>query len=191
MVGVFGITQPGIVFEDADPWRGEKTHLRRQLTGLLAAVLKVFGQLTVEEQDRLTYRHAVLGATKAEYVNAGLPRHLGRCAAKACHRVGKARAIHMKTQAEVAAGISYRIQLVEAIQRADFCDLGNADRSGLGKMNILALGGNLANGIRRQLALGSGGQQEFGAVGKELRGTAFVRLHVGRLGADYAVIGLA
>jgi len=69
--------------------------------------------------------------------------------------------------------------------------LGQADHAWLGVMDVLALQRDLANGSRRQLALLGPAEQQLGAVGEELRRAAFVRLDVGDVGADHAVVALA
>jgi hypothetical protein len=58
-------------------------------------------------------------------------------------------------------------------------------------VNVVALGGQLANRRGSQLAVNAGGCQQLGAVGKELRRAALVRLHMRLVRADDAVIRLA
>lgn len=55
-----------------------KAHFRGELAGLFAAVIEVFGQRVVEEQNRLAHGHAVLGAAKTQHVYPGFPGQIGR-----------------------------------------------------------------------------------------------------------------
>src|SRR5271170_3447140 len=72
-IRVGGIPQPGSVLEHSRPWSGEKAHLRRQLTRLLAAIVKVNGELRIEEQHRFAEGHPVLRTAEAEDVDPTLP----------------------------------------------------------------------------------------------------------------------
>ncbi|MNP09124.1 hypothetical protein D3C76_1012160 [compost metagenome] len=191
MIGVVAMAQPGAIFQQAYPRCRQKAHLRRQLPGLLAAVVEVFGQLAVEEQDRLTHRHAVLGAAKAQHIDAGLPGQLGRAATQERASIGKARAVHVQVQAQFLAGGADRLELVGAIDGAYLGGLGDGDHPRLGVVNVLALERHFADRLRRQLAVDAGCGQQLGAVGEELRRAAFVGFDVGGLGADYTVVALA
>ena len=95
-IAMRGIAQPGPGFEHADPGRRQKPHLGRQLSGLLAAIIKILREFAVEEQDRFAHGHAVLGATEAEHVDAGAPCQVGGTAAEAGAGIGKARAVHVQ-----------------------------------------------------------------------------------------------
>lgn len=161
------------------------------MPGLLAAVVEVFGQLAVEEQNRLTHGHAVLGAAKAQHIYTGFPGQLGRAAAEKRAGIGKARAVHVQVEAQLLAGGADRFELIWAINGAYFGGLGNGDHPRLGVVDILAFEGHFTDGFRRQLAVDAGRRQQLGTVGEELRRTAFVGLDVGGLGADDAVVALA
>ncbi len=58
-------------------------------------------------------------------------------------------------------------------------------------MNVRPVGCDLVNGLRRQLAITAFGYHQLGAIGKKLRGAAFIGLYVGRLTANDSMIGLA
>ncbi|MCY1179916.1 hypothetical protein D9M73_203350 [compost metagenome] len=58
-------------------------------------------------------------------------------------------------------------------------------------MDVLALEGDFADRIRRQLAVFGAGDQQLGAVGEEFRCAAFVGFDVGGFRADHAVVTLA
>ncbi len=185
------MAQPGSTLQQSDPRRRQEAHFRRQLPGLFAAVVEVFGQLVVEEQDRLTHRHAVFGAAEAQHVDAGLPGQFRRRAAEERAGVGKACAVHVQVQAQFLAGGADRLELVGAVHAADFGGLGNGDHARLGVVDVLALECNFADRLRGQLAVFTARGEQLGAVGEEFRRAAFVGLDVGRLGADDAVVALA
>lgn len=77
-VGVGGVFQPGAGFQQPDPGCRKETHLGCELSGLLAAILEIFGKRPVEEQDRFTHCHAVLGAAETEHIHAGFPAQFRR-----------------------------------------------------------------------------------------------------------------
>jgi hypothetical protein len=56
------------------PGRRQKTHLRRQLTGLLAAVGKIGRQIAVEVYHGFAQREAHIRAAQAENVHSCFPR---------------------------------------------------------------------------------------------------------------------
>ena len=72
-IGMGGVAQQCAVPEQAQPRCGEKAHLRGQLAGLLAAVVKLEGQLPVEEHYCLADRQAALGPAEREHVDADPP----------------------------------------------------------------------------------------------------------------------
>ncbi len=191
VIGMAAIAQPGAVFEQPDPGRGEKTHLRRQLARLLAAVVEVIGQGAIEEQDRFAHGHAVLGAAEAQHIHPGLPGQLRWRAAQGGTGVGEACAIHVQVQPQLLAGGADRLELVGVVHRAHFGGLGDGHHAWLGVVDVLALEGHLADRLGGQLAVDAAGGEQLGAVGKELRRTALVGFDVGGLGADDAVIALA
>ena len=152
-VGVVGVLEPGIVLQDADPGRGQVAHLRGQLAGLLAAVVEVFGQGLVEEDDGFAYRHAVLGAAEAQHIDAGFPGQLRRAAAKEGAGVGEARTVHVQVEIQLLADLADGANFFRAINGADLGGLGEGDHARFRVVDVLALEGDFADGLRRQLAV--------------------------------------
>src|SRR5580698_7516315 len=58
-VRVTGVAQPDVIVEQAEPWRRDEAHLRRQLPRLFGAIGEIDGQRLVEENDRFAHRQAV------------------------------------------------------------------------------------------------------------------------------------
>src|SRR6266568_5412780 len=83
------------------------------------------------------------------------------------------------------------LDLFRCVHNAGFSRLRDGDHSRLWKMNILPLGRELVNGIRRELSTYTLCDQQLRTVRKELRCAAFIRLHVRSVATDYAMIGLA
>jgi hypothetical protein len=123
------------------------------LAGLFAAVVEVFGQLVVEEQDRFAHRHAVFGAAEAQHVDAGLPGQVGRRAAEERAGVGEARAVHVQVQAQFLAGGADGADFFRGVDAADFGGLGQGHDAGFGVVDVLALEGDFADRFRGQLAV--------------------------------------
>src|SRR6267154_3807728 len=98
---MLGVAQPGSGYEHANPGRGQKAHLRRQLPCLLASIVEILCKLPVEKQDGFAGGHAILGSAKAENVDAGAPGHVGRAASETGASIGKACAIHVKTKTKL------------------------------------------------------------------------------------------
>jgi hypothetical protein len=84
-------------------------------------------------------------------------------------------------------GLDFR----DRVDATGFSGLGDGDDAGLGKVNVLAPGGELVDGGGSQLAVGGVRDEQLGAVGEELRRAAFVGFDVGLVGADDSMIGLA
>ena len=72
-VGVRRAPQPRAVLQHAHPRRGKETHLGAELSGLLAAVIEIFGQAAIEEHDGVANVRAVFRAAEAEHIHARLP----------------------------------------------------------------------------------------------------------------------
>jgi hypothetical protein len=81
-------------------------------------------------------------------------------------------------------------QFLDGVDAASFGGLTDSDGARLGEVNVLPLGCDLLNGCRREFSINALGYEEFLTIGKELRGAAFIGLHVGGFTADDRVIGL-
>src|SRR5438105_4718541 len=91
--------EPDAVVQHRGPRGREETHLRRQLTALLATAQKFVGQRTIEKDDRFTERQTVLRTAEAQYVDTGTPRDVGRRAIERCHGIGKTRTVELNLHA--------------------------------------------------------------------------------------------
>lgn len=151
-----GVAQPRAALQHSDPGSGKEAHLRSELACLLAAVIEIRRQGAIEEQDRFADGHAVFGAAKAEDVDAALPCHFGRRAAQVGGGIGEARAVHVQRQAMRFALRGNGTQLIERINAAGLSGLGDGDGAGLGIVDVMALGGQLMNGVGRHFAIGAG-----------------------------------
>ena len=78
-------------------------------------------------------------------------------------------------------------ELLGCIDRPDLCGLGQAERLGLGVVNIGPLGHQVFDTLRCQLAVLALPQKQLGAIGGVLRAAAFIGFNVGQLVADHAV----
>jgi hypothetical protein len=76
------------------------------VAGLLDPPLELPRQLAIEEQHGLADGQSILDPPEAQHVDAGAPGKIGRGAAEECHRIGKARPVHVHREA-VAAGHLY------------------------------------------------------------------------------------
>ena len=146
---MLGVTEPGPGFEHADPGRGQKAHLRRQLPRLLASIVEILRELRVEKQDGFAGGHSILGSAKAENVDAGAPGHLGRAASKAGTSIGKAGAVHVKTETKFPADRRDGPQFVETIDLPSLGRLRDRHHPRLWKMDIASVGRNRADRIGR------------------------------------------
>ncbi|MCY1405739.1 hypothetical protein D9M71_209840 [compost metagenome] len=97
----------------------------------------------------------------------------------------------MQVQAQFLAGGADGADFVRGVDAADFGGLGQGHHTGFRVVDVLALERDLADRFRGQLAVFSTGDQQFGAVGEEFRGAAFVGFDVGGFRADHAVVTLA
>src|SRR6185437_6850253 len=186
-----GIAQPGARFEHADPRSGKKPHLGGELSGLLAAVVEVGGKLMVEEQNGFADGEAVFCAAEAEPIHAVFPSHLGGRDAQAGAGVGETGAVHMQRKAVPAAGLRYGAEFVDRVHGAHLSGLRDGDDAWLGIVDVLALGGQFADGLGSDLAVDRLRDKKLGTVGEKLRSATLVRLNVRSVRADYAVIALA
>ena len=145
----------------------------------------------VEKQDRLAHRHAVFGAAKTQHIHPGFPAQLCRRAAQESAGIGETGAVHVQQQAQLLAGVADGADFFGAVHAADFGGLGDGDHPRFWIVDVLALEGDFADRLGGDLAVFSTGDQQFGTVGKELRGAAFVGFDVSGFGADHAVKALA
>ncbi len=179
-----------VVLQVADQLGAQVARLRPQVAGALAAAGELVGEAVGLEEDHRLRRHgAVLGGAQRKHVHAGPPGDGGGAAAQRGQRVGEAGAVHVHGEAEVAGGGADRAHLLQAVDRAPFGGLGEADRGRLALVHAdgaagLQVGGQ---GGGRQPAVAAGQGQQLGAAGEELGRAALVVLDVrGRVAIDAA-----
>ena len=149
-----------------------------------AAQLEFPGLVGVEQHHRLDAHAAVLGAAKAEDVDARFPRHFGRGAVQRVDGIGKTRAVQMDGQVEFAGHGGQGAQLVQRIDLATFGHLSDADGAALWPVHtarlfacdgrVQRLGGHL---------VAARYQRQLGAACIEFGGVAFVFVDVGDVAA--------
>jgi len=138
-ISVFGILQPRSALQHPHPGRSQETHLRRELSRLLAAIVEIDGQLPVEENHRLAHRHPILRSTKAQNIHAVLPTQLRWCAAQARARIRESRSVHVQRETMLLASGGDCPNLPERIYAPRFRRLRNRHNARLGIVNVLAL----------------------------------------------------
>ncbi len=191
LVRVRRVPQPGARLQHADPRRGDKTHLARQLARLLAAIIELAGQFQIEKDHRVAHERPVFRAAEAEHIDSRLPgEFLGRDSHRR-HRVGEARAIHVDLQPVLFGLRPDRLDFLDGVHRAQLGGLREADCARFRIMDIRAAFDHALDAGRIDLSVRAGQQQHFRAVGKKFRRSAFVRFHVRGLVAQNAVIRLA
>jgi len=189
-VRVARVREPGAVFEHPDPRRGEKSHLRAELTGLLAAVVELARELAVEEHHRFAAVAAVFGAAEAENVDTELPGDLFRFRAEAGNGIGEPSPIHVQRESEFAALLADRPELVERVHGAHLRRLRETHRARLRVVDVGAFPHPLFDAVRIDLAVLAGNLKHLHSVREELGGTALVGFDVRNLVTQDAVIRL-
>jgi hypothetical protein len=61
---MLGVSQPDLIFQNADPRRCDKAHFGSEMSCLLNAVSKVLSQVFIEKNDSLPDRKTIFRATK-------------------------------------------------------------------------------------------------------------------------------
>ena len=181
-----GVPEPRAVEQHPDPRRGEVAHLRGKLAALLAPKSKVARQLAIEKDERLANRHAVLCPAERERIHTRLPRDPTRRDTEARGGIGKARAIHVHPQVELARRFAERGDLVRCVHRAEFRRLRDTHRARFWVMHIAAAEDGGAHVRGRQFSERTRQRLERGAVGEKAGRTAFVADQVCMLVADHA-----
>src|SRR6185503_6842726 len=138
LIGVGGMPKPRPVLKDADPRRGEKTHLRGELAGLFAAVIEFESQLLVKEDDRFPQGNAILRPAEAKDIDPCLPRNFLRRNVKGCNRVREPSAVHVQPQTEFAAHLPHGAHFGRRINGAQLRRLRHADSAWFWIVNIAA-----------------------------------------------------
>ena len=95
---MLGIAQPCPTLEHSHPRRSKEAHLRSELAGLFASVIKVSRKITIEKDNCFAYGQAILCAAKAENINTALPGNFCRRAAEACAGIRKPGPIHVQIE---------------------------------------------------------------------------------------------
>lgn len=87
--GMGGPLEPSARGEHFPPRRGEETHFRGELAGLLAAVGKLLGEGGVKEENHFAAADARFRSAEAKHIDADPPGDLGRGKAQRVHRDGE------------------------------------------------------------------------------------------------------
>ena len=190
-VGVAAVFEPRAVLEHADPGSGEETHFGGELAGLFAAEGEFFGEFEVEEDDSVSHVGAVFGAAKAEDIHAGLPGDLFGREIEVSDGIGEAGAIHVEFEAKGFGAEADGVEFFGGVNGAYLSGLGDGNGAGFGEMEVSAAADDAFDAIGIDFAIGGLEEEDFGAVGKEFGGAAFVGFDVGNFGAEDGVIGLA
>ena len=106
-------------------------------------------------------------------------------------RIGKPRSVHLHAQLEPPGGVRDRPQFVERIHRPHLGRLRQTEHARLGIVNIVPLVDRVVNGLRIDLPVRAGQQEDLRAVGEELRRAALGGFDVRVFVAQDAVIRLA
>ena len=117
LVGVIGMTQPGIILKHADPRSGQKTHLAGELAGLLVLPVKFMRQGFVEKDQRLASMRPVLCEAKTKHVDASFPRDLLGFHPQIGNCIGKTRAVHVHLKPVLPGGSANILELRRRINR--------------------------------------------------------------------------
>ena len=117
LVGVIGMTQPGIILKHADPRSGQKTHLAGELAGLLVLPIKFMRQGFIEKDQRLTGMRPILSETKTEHIDTSFPRDLLGLHPQAGNCIGKTRAIHVHLKPMLPGNSTNHLELPRSVNR--------------------------------------------------------------------------
>ena len=115
---------------------------------------------------------------------------LGAADVRACERIGKSCAVHIKRNIAAMADFADLCQLLQGVERSEFCGLGNVDQSGHDHMLVIgvipvALYAAF-NRIGVQFAVFMGQSDHFVPAGFDRAG--FMCTDVACLGGDHALI---
>lgn len=188
-IGMGGVAEPGAVGEQSAPGSGEEAHFGGQLAGLFDAVLKVAGEVGVEEHNGFGDGPAVFGEAEAEDVDAGAPGEVGGGDVEVGEGVGETGAVEVDMEAEAVGGAGEVGEVVGGIDGAEFGGLGEAEGGGFGGVEGEMVEDGLFDGGGMEQAVVTGEGEETGAAAKELGGGAFVVLDMGGGVAEDGVVG--
>ena len=107
------------------------------MAGALTLRIGVFGQGGIEVHHGFRIERAVLGRTERQNVDTGAPRRLSRRTAERGDGVGEPRPIHVDPEPAVMGGCGEARDVVDAIDRAPFRHLGQAERRVVGVREFL------------------------------------------------------
>ena len=135
-IGLSGISQPRTGLQHPDPRCGEESHLRGELSRLLAAVSELVCEFLFEKDDRFADRHAVLCAAEAEHIDPDLPSDFLRRDSQRGDGVGEACSVHVDSQFVTTRDLEQRLQIVDRVNRAELRGLCEAQHFRLWIVNV-------------------------------------------------------
>ncbi|MNO79580.1 hypothetical protein D3C76_707530 [compost metagenome] len=145
------------------------------MAGALAAKAHLGGECWVEQDDCFGGQRTILGSPERQGIHPGFPRHLRGGAAQGNQRVGKPGTVHVESQGACLTHLTDGGDFVQVVEAADFSGLGNADAGRLGGVHVTDLFTcPFAQAGYIQLGRGAVDGHQLCAVGKELRGAAFI-----------------
>ena len=108
-----------------------------------------------------------------------------------CHGIGKAGPVHVQGQPQVLGPAAQCFQFIHRVAGTHFGGLSDTDHLGFGVVHVGAAPNHGFYRVGLDLTIGAFDQLHLGAIGKELRGPAFIPFHMGEVMAEDAVVGLA
>ena len=166
--------EPHVVVHDRGPRRGEKTHLRRELTALLAAAQEFVGERAIEKHDRFTERQTVLRAAQAERIDTGTPRDIGRRAIEGRDCIGKARAVKLDFHSACVRHFAECTELFRRVDGAELRRLRERQRARARAVLIVRRRCECRNGVGDELRVRRLCRQQLGAAAEKLRRAALI-----------------
>ena len=164
------------------------------MAGLFDAVGEVAREGGVEEDDGLGGEQTVFGAAETKDIDAGAPGEVGGGVAGeggGGAGVGEASAIQVDGKAVGVGEVGECADFGGRVKGAVLGGLGKGEGAGFGEVDAVAAGEGGGDGGGRELGGGAGQGEEFTPAGEKFRRAAFVRVDVGDLVAEDALVALA
>ena len=193
-VGVGGVAEPGAGFEHGTPLGAGEALFGGELAGLFDAVGEVTREGGVEKDDGLGGEQTVLGAAETKDIDAGAPGEVGGGVAGeggGGAGVGEAGAIQVDGKAVGVGEVGEGADFGGRVKGTVLGGLGEGEGAGFGKVDAVAAGEGGGDGGGRELGGGAGQGEEFAPAGEKFRRAALVRVDVGDLVTEDALVALA
>ena len=124
-VGVAGVAEPQIIFEQSFELSRKKAHLGRELHALLAVELKVRSQRVIKKDDCLGAHPAIFCCAERENINAQVAGAFFESQSKRCSCIGDSCSVHMQEHVPLVCESRKSANLVRLIDRAHLCRLSD------------------------------------------------------------------